>query len=279
MATARAIARGCARARRDDGRGWSSTSEKRVTFVRHAEGFHNLRDAVTFDVTYNSAINFDARLTPRGEKQCADVAASGACGGAELVVTSPMTRCAQTSLLCFPYLVAREDVPFVANEDVRETVNYWCDRRRATEELEREFGSRIDFSRCPATDELWEKYERLAGPPDQWTKHRESCDLYSVANRLRAFLTWLAARPERDVVVCSHSATLRCLFSYGHPGGVRGAPEQIFDTGGVPDTAQGMPVIVYDDDVEFERSMRADFENAEYRTCVVDFSYLSPREA
>ena len=76
---------------------------KRVTFVRHAEGYHNLRSALTFDSTYNSSINFDARLTPRGERQCATLATNGeAWRDVALVATSPMTRCVQTSLLAFP---------------------------------------------------------------------------------------------------------------------------------------------------------------------------------
>ena len=212
---------------------------KRVTFVRHAEVYHNLRSALTFDATYNSSINFDARLTPRGERQCATLATNGeAWRDVALVATSPMTRCVQTSLLAFPELVTRArrgEVAFVANEDLRETANYWCDRRRETEELTREFGDVVDFSRCPASDDLWARYEAIAGPPDRWTKHRESCDLYYVAERTRSFFEWLATRPEENVVVSTHSALLRCLFSYGHPGGVRAAPEQIFDSGGVKD--------------------------------------------
>lgn len=262
--------------RRDDATS-TSTSTKRVTFVRHAEGFHNLKAALTFDTTYNSSLNFDARLTPRGEAQCRALAETrGVCEDCDLVVTSSMTRCVQTSLLSFPTLTraARDAVPFVANEDLRETANYWCDRRRTTEELEREFGDRVDFSACPMRDELWERYERIAGPPDAWTKHRESCDLYYVANRCRAFFEWLERRPERRIVVSTHSALLRCMFSYGHPDGVRAAPEQIFDSGGVfgGDTSKGVPVVSYGDDVDFAARMREDFDNCEYRTCFVDFA-------
>jgi len=232
---------------------------------------------MTFDTTYNSAINFDARLTPEGERQCARLArTTRTWSDVELFATSPMTRCVQTTLLAFPESVKR-GTPIVANEDLRETANYWCDRRRATEELEREFGDVVDFSECPATDELWEKYEAIAGPPDQWTKHRESCDLYAVANRTRSFFEWLARRPEEKIVVSTHSALLRCIFSYGHPGGVRAAPEQVFDSGGVPDTADGAPIVYYNAaDPEFEAFMREDFANCEYRTAVVD---LTPRYA
>ena len=87
------------------------------------------------------------------------------------------------------------------------------------------------FFAVSGEDDLWARYEAIAGPPDRWTKHRESCDLYYVAERTRSFFEWLATRPEENVVVSTHSALLRCLFSYGHPGGVRAAPEQIFDSG------------------------------------------------
>ena len=57
----------------------------------------------------------------------------------------------------------------------------------------------------------------------------------------------------------------------------RRAPEQVFDSGGVPDTADGAPIVYYDaDDSEFEAFMRADFANCECRTAVVD---LTPRYA
>jgi broad specificity phosphatase PhoE len=237
-----------------------------------------LKDALTFDSTYNSAINFDARLTTRGEAQCADLARQAPCENATLITTSPMTRCVQTSLLGFPNLVSEKRVKVVAREELRETANYWCDRRRDTEELVREFGNVVDFSSCPATDELWSKYEIIAGPPDQWTKHRESCDLYAVAERVRDFFAWLETQPEDEVIVSTHSALLRCIFSYGHPGGVRGAPDQVFDSGGVPNTADGAPIVYYPKgDDAFEQSMREDFDNCEYRTCVVDFSPRSGR--
>jgi hypothetical protein len=51
----------------------------------------------------------------------------------------------------------------------------------------------------------------------------------------------------------------------------------VFDSGGVPDTADGAPIVYYDAaDPEFEAFMREDFANCEYRTAVVD---LTPRYA
>ena len=250
----------------------SPSSVKVVTFVRHAEGWHNVG-------AYNDALNFDAKLTPRGEAQCEALATERVGAGARLVVTSSMTRCVQTAVLSFPHLLRSPTTTWIAREDVRETVNYWCDRRRALYDLRGEFqGVDVDFGACSTEDEIWNKYEAICGPPEAWTKHRESCDLYSVANRARAFFTWLETRPEERVVVSSHSAFLRALFSYGHRDGVRGAPEQLFCD--VKDTALGVPVVTYendDDDRSFERSMRADYANCEHRTCVVDFTPMVVR--
>lgn len=252
----------------------STSSYKKITFVRHAEGWHNVG-------AYNDALNFDAKLTPRGEAQCAALAAARVGEGAELLVTSSMTRCVQTAALSFPHLLPAANsnsnspstTSWVAREDVRETVNYWCDRRRALDDLMGEVaGVGVDFSACTVEDEIWNKYEAICGPPEAWTKHRESCDLYSVAMRAREFFAWLETRPEEHVVVSTHSAFLRALFSYGHSDGVRGAPEQLFCD--VKDTALGVPVVTYenDDDGSFERAMRADYANCEHRTCVVDFT-------
>lgn len=257
--------------------GGASSSVKLVTFVRHAEGWHNVG-------AYNDALNFDAKLTPRGEAQCEALAMERVGAGARLVVTSSMTRCVQTAALSFPHLLPARSptTTWIAREDVRETVNYWCDRRRALDELnfwgEIQGGDVVDFGACSTEDEIWNKYEAICGPPEAWTKHRESCDLYSVANRARAFFAWLETRPEERVVVSSHSAFLRALFSYGHRDGVRGAPEQLFCD--VKDTALGVPVVTYendDDDRSFERSMRADYANCEHRTCVVDFTPMAVR--
>ena len=98
--------------------------------VRHAEGTHNVNRA------YREIENLDARLTPLGEEQCRQLASTcmsshGLLEQAELVVTSPMTRCVQTALQSFPTLAESSHVEFLAHEGVRETVNYICDRRRS----------------------------------------------------------------------------------------------------------------------------------------------------
>lgn len=257
-----------------------------VHMVRHAQGTHNVDQN---GVTLRDPANHDARLTPFGEQQCDALSLSlrrdGRVAGATLVVTSPLTRCVQTALLCFKGRVA-DDARFVAHESVRETVNFACDARRGADALANEFGaSGVDFSLLtdapnadssetrssyPA-DPLWRKYESVVGNARAWDDHRESCDLVSVADRARAFFAWLKIQNEREVAVSSHSAFLRCLFSWGHAGGVRTAPNQtLCRVGGAFDVGDAStPVVTYGGDAVFEARMREDWDNCELRTFLV----------
>jgi len=198
-----------------------------IHLVRHAEGTHNVARA------YRDPAHLDARLTSLGEAQCADLASQcsrNMLSSIELVVTSPLTRCLQTSLLSFPALASDQATPFVAHEGVRETVNYVCDKRRAISELRVDF-PRVDFSLCCYEhDPIWERYLARVGGPADYTTARESAELCAVAERGRSFLEWLKLQPQRVVAVSSHSAFLRCLFSWGQAGGVPNAPEQKLDT-------------------------------------------------
>jgi hypothetical protein len=156
--------------------------------VRHAQGTHNVDQN---GVTLRDPANHDARLTPFGEQQCEALSLSlrrdGRVAGATLVVTSPLTRCVQTALLCFEGRVA-DDARFVAHESVRETLNFACDARRGSDALTREFASRgVDFSlvvdpedaidRASASpyarDPLWRKYEAVVGDAREWDDHRQ----------------------------------------------------------------------------------------------------------
>ena len=146
-----------------------------------AQGTHNVDQN---GVTLRDPANHDARLTPFGEQQCEALSLSlrrdGRVAGATLVVTSPLTRCVQTALLCFEGRVA-DDARFVAHESVRETVNFACDARRSADALADEFAAAgVDFSLLvdpPRADEtsdarssyeysadpLWRKYESVVG--------------------------------------------------------------------------------------------------------------------
>lgn len=257
-----------------------------VHMVRHAQGTHNVERN---GIGLKDPVNFDARLTDVGENQCHALAQSSAIKtispDIQLVVTSPLSRCCQTALLCFPGVANgkhsmgvknKTRVPFIAHSGIRETVNFRCDARRLKSELTIEF-PRIDFD-VPGTevdehDTLWLKYDAILGDTYPLEEHRESCDLVSVADRGRDFFQWLGTRGETEVAVSSHSAFMRCLFSWGHEGGVRAAPRQTLShiSGCSSDRDASIPVVTYGGDRDFANQMRQDWENCELRTFLVAY--------
>eukprot|EP00547_Thalassionema_nitzschioides_P007302 CAMPEP_0194220162 /NCGR_PEP_ID=MMETSP0156-20130528/27621_1 /TAXON_ID=33649 /ORGANISM="Thalassionema nitzschioides, Strain L26-B" /LENGTH=283 /DNA_ID=CAMNT_0038950077 /DNA_START=1 /DNA_END=849 /DNA_ORIENTATION=- len=232
---------------------------KIVRVVRHAEGTHNV------DKQYRDERYIDARLTKTGSEQCQ--ALSAQCADAEegspfdvrnskLVVTSTMTRCIETALQAFPRLEKDQSIKFVAQESIRETVNYACDRSRPTSEVQEEF-PRVDFSQVLSeNDSIWNDYLERLGPPSSWDTHRESAELWKIAERGREFLKWLRKQPEREIIVCTHSAFLRCILGWGQDGGVESIMTQILDER--PHPQLDVPLLRYCGDKAFEKYMRAD---------------------
>ena len=227
-------------------------SHKVIHFVRHAEGTHNVHQ------DYWADVHHDARLTDRGIQQCEALAERNhKLHRSDFVVTSTMTRCVQTALLSFPTLTT-----FVAHESLRETVNFISDKRRLITEIANEF-PKVDFSAVEHDDDpIWNAYvEKLW---DDWEYLRESADLVQVAARGRTFFQYLKTCPPNEVVVCTHSAFLRCVLNWGY--GVPLKPPQTL--GG---EAEDHPVVRYCGDKEWEDSMRACYDNCELRSMVVVF--------
>jgi broad specificity phosphatase PhoE len=228
-------------------------SHKVIHFVRHAEGTHNVHE------DYWSDVHHDARLTDRGIQQCEDLAdRNHKLHQSDFVVTSPMSRCIQTALLSFPTLTT-----FVAHESLRETVNYICDKRRLVTEIAEEF-PKVDLSAVEHNeDPIWGAYVEKLG--EEWEHIRESADLIQVAARGRTFFQFLQTScPTDEVLVCTHSAFLRCILNWGY--GVPMKPPQTI--GG---EAEDHPVVRYCGDKEWEDSMRASYKNCELRSMVVVF--------
>ena len=254
-----------------------NTQQERATkivhFIRHAEGTHNVNQE------YRSKINLDAPLTEKGRQQCQELAQKIATAqqgplfqlreSAEIIVTSPLTRCIQTATLSFPSLLEK-GIPMVAHEMVRETVNYNCDRRRTIQQITKEH-AHIDYSHVNDNhDVIWDHYEKRFGCDETYTGHRESGEIHTVAERGRSFFEWLAKQPYKHVVVCTHSAFLRCIKNYGNnpeegPLGVPLLPPQ---HGQPPE--QIVPVLNYKCDV-LAQQMRQNYENCELRSFLVAY--------
>eukprot|EP00238_Polyblepharides_amylifera_P012819 CAMPEP_0196593754 /NCGR_PEP_ID=MMETSP1081-20130531/76429_1 /TAXON_ID=36882 /ORGANISM="Pyramimonas amylifera, Strain CCMP720" /LENGTH=255 /DNA_ID=CAMNT_0041917823 /DNA_START=338 /DNA_END=1102 /DNA_ORIENTATION=- len=217
---------------------------KVLHFVRHAEGTHNVAKE------YSSMDNFDAVLTPFGKEQCSRLALETArLSGVDLLVTSPLTRCVETALLGFPTQV-NLGVPFLAHESIRETVNYNCDRRKPIHEVAANFPE-VDFSYCVEdSDMVWHHYQKTFGSQEEHAKHRESDDPVHIAARARDFFKWISGRPEKEVLVSTHSAFMHHLFNHAHSGYIE---NEGFDAS-LADIIS--PILEYGDDLSFENSMR-----------------------
>jgi broad specificity phosphatase PhoE len=194
------------------------------TSINHRQGLHHLLAEISADQTQSSLSS---------NETSSDV---GVC-----VVTSPMSRCVETAQLSFDFLWSELDdnkhkktnqrIPFLAHESLRETVNYNCDRRRPISEIAQDF-PQVDFSNCiHEEDILWstllsiDRYRR----EHEEGGHLESAALHLVAQRGVEALDFIQKLPHSKVVVCTHSAYLRCVLSWGHPGGVPLMVEQRLD--------------------------------------------------
>jgi hypothetical protein len=227
---------------------------KLLHLVRHAQGWHNVDPEGVSRVPSG----LDARLTPEGERQCAALSAVAAELQPEVIVSSPLMRTLQTAALSFGGQL-RAGVPLVALEDCRETVNYLCDSRRPLSVNVAELaasGVAVDTAGCPHEhDELWASYERRHGPQEAFAAHRESADLPGLAVRARSAFAWLGARPERELVLVSHSAFFMNTLNMARVGRAAGVA----------------PLVDFGGDAELERWLCAGFENCEMRSVWCEF--------
>ena len=251
---------------------WSGTAAlppdgqrfKRLHFVRHAEGHHNVDQTMV-----RAPAGRDAQLTEGGRRQCSALAkAVGASSSPDfhpaLFVSSPLIRTLETAALCFgSHLVGDGAMPLLALEAMRETVNFFCDVRNPMHRNVAQMaaaGVNVDTATASVADddEIWNELVERFGPPEDFIEHRESSDLAALAARARAAFAWLGARPERDIVIVSHSSFLWHTFNMGRLAGrgLAGPPAAVCDFGGDP---------------ELEAWLAERFANAEMKSVVAEF--------
>lgn len=149
-----------------------------------------------------------------------------------------------------------EEVPFVAHEEWRETVNYLCDSRRPTNVLAKIY-PRVNFDHLAPhdNDPIWEHYEDVYGDHTAHTSHRESDDPDSLYARAHRAWKALLERPERQLALVGHSAFFMHMFT------------PLFEE------LEGV-VEYHDEDVR--KMMTSEmFTNCELRSVVVDVPKLS----
>ena len=165
---------------------------------RHAEGLHNVVGEVD-PSAYLLEENEDASLSQNGVLQCLKFAAIEQelkiSSNSTLLIVSPHRRTLQTATYSFPHLIFQ--IPWIASEDIRERTGlHPCDRRRPISEQLRHY-PHIDFS------ELIEDEDNLY---PLYTLKREPSS--SVTKRGLAFLDHVSKRPEKEIIVVTHSAFL-----------------------------------------------------------------------
>jgi broad specificity phosphatase PhoE len=188
---------------------------KRIYFIRHAEGYHNDIERITdfkppssILLVENSGWKYmDAKLTPRGEEQCAklkeEVRGHSVWArlhplNLQLVVVSPLTRTLQTAFLSLGRADEPGAPPFVATELCRERIaDFTCDRRRTITELRKDFPG-VDFSEIESEED------------EMFFNSKEDDEICK--KRTVEFLQWLSKRPETRIAVVTHSIFLKNLF-------------------------------------------------------------------
>ena len=199
---------------RQGGRGSSGTSSGFVTkivhFQRHGQGYHNLIGEVlrgaglkpsvdSMDPIVNPWLRpeiVDSPLTEKGKEECRQQCDKASLLNPELVIVSPLLRAIQTAQISFGHVFDHPNIPWIAHEGCREELGVLvCNKRRPLSSIKADY-PRIEFSgEMSEEDTLWSPTERESG--------------VSKSDRIYDFLVnFLAQRPESEIAVVGHSATL-----------------------------------------------------------------------
>mmetsp|Transcript_5447 Transcript_5447/g.7116 ORF Transcript_5447/g.7116 Transcript_5447/m.7116 type:complete len:248 (+) Transcript_5447:283-1026(+) len=174
---------------------------KKLWFVRHCEGEHNIEE--NFDLK-------DPSLTAKGINQAnriaSDILLKEALGSdpkkrAQLIVSSPLRRCLQTALVAFD----GQEIPIVPCEHIQESYAGFrpCDTGKPKSELEVEFrGTNVDFDKLP---EWWYDID------PEVSKHEHTREP-ALRNRLIRFMQWINEREEDRIIIVGHKGVFRRMF-------------------------------------------------------------------
>ncbi|CAK0867444.1 unnamed protein product [Prorocentrum cordatum] len=161
-----------------------------ICFVRHAQALHNVYDENLWTP--------DNPLTEDGRAQCESAREEWGgklFAGAELVVSSPMTRALQTADLISG---SRGDLNWMVTPMCSEKLSgATCDEGRKKSEVVEELPWMASWNGVAELDDEWWKDDR---PPEE--------------ERVIAFLDFLEKREEKRIVVVSHGAFLEYIVGY-----------------------------------------------------------------
>ncbi|KAI1193982.1 phosphoglycerate mutase-like protein [Nemania serpens] len=163
-----------------------------LILVRHAQAEHN---------STKDYFLHDPSLTELGREQCAELRRGlmedPLARQAELIITSPMRRTIQTTLATVDWLVEK-GVKIEADAHWQETTAKPCDAGTAVSKLAEEFPN-VDYS---TVDPVWPDKTSQAAAAYHYTRT-------AIIARGQAALQRLYERPEKIIIVVSHSAFLR----------------------------------------------------------------------
>ncbi len=172
---------------------------KRVFFIRHGQGNHNLKD----EKGQSNNHLFDPILTPKGEQEACDVFSRKPLPKLDVAFVSPLWRTLQTATLAISAAWPEgHEFPLVAYEGVREANNRSkCNHRKPITQETKDAFPLIDFtlvdSMGPASEE----------------EYRDNIkdEIQCVRARGREVFDFLAQRPESCIAVFSHAGFIRSI--------------------------------------------------------------------
>lgn len=156
--------------------------------IRHGQAWHNLHVA-------NHAIR-DPSLTSWGEHQCHELSSNFPHKTEiDLIVASPIVRTLNTALLTFEDVIKSKNLKVLALPELQETSDLPCDTGIPPEELAKKFeGQPVDLS--------------LVKPGWESKQGKFATTAVAIEARAREARQWVAARPEKVVVVVTHGSCI-----------------------------------------------------------------------
>ncbi|KAF5573223.1 histidine phosphatase superfamily clade-1 [Fusarium pseudoanthophilum] len=160
-----------------------------IHLVRHGQAVHNLGEA--------NNILPDTDLTPLGQEQARGlISKHPELANVDLIVSSPLRRTLQTSLLGFSAQLER-GLQIVALPEVQEVSAMNCDTGSDLSVIKAEFQQKpVDFG---LVEPGWQIKEGKA----KWAPV-----VGSIIERARVARQWLSERPESEIVVVTHGCFL-----------------------------------------------------------------------
>lgn len=182
-------------------------ANKNIYFLRHGEAEHNVLERKYFG-DFSKCNVYNPGITQEGINQTKLTIEKfkNDFSKFEAVFVSPLKRTIQTFSIVKDYL--NKDIQIIITDFVREVISY-CDKNKGKQLslLKKEFeGTNFNFDYM--TKEYW-WFDLGKNKDDELEKKPE------FNTRLRIFILWLIFRPEKNILIISHSHTFFNLQDYG----------------------------------------------------------------